>query len=363
MSSSKQIIVSVTTDLVTDQRVHKVCSSLHENGYEVLLIGRKYANSLPLEKRNYQCKRMGLWFNRGFLFYANYNIKLFFLLYFKKCNILLANDLDTLLANFLASKLKRVELVYDSHEYFTEVPELINRPRIKAFWERLEGILLPKLKNCYTVTQRIAMIYNEKYNSNFQVVRNFPQSFILNKGIEKEGIIIYQGAINIGRGLEELIDAMEFVANGQLWIVGEGDIMGELSAKVDEKKLNDKVRFWGRKNIEQLRELTNKAKVGISIEKKEGLNYTYALPNKVFDYIHSNVPVLYSDLEEVKQTLNGYEVGEELIAYEPKVLAEQLNKMLTSSKYDLWVNECKRASKELNWKQEEKFLLSIFDSL
>ena len=63
----KKIIVSVTNDLSTDQRVDKVCSTLQKEGYEIVLIGRKLKNSIPL-KRSYNTKRIKLIFNKGFLF-------------------------------------------------------------------------------------------------------------------------------------------------------------------------------------------------------------------------------------------------------------------------------------------------------
>ena len=114
----KRILISVTNDLATDQRVHKVCETLQEFGFEILLIGRKLPNSLPVN-RNYKTTRMNLIFNKGFLFYTEYNLRLFLKLLFTKKDILLANDLDTLLPNFLISRIQNTKLVYDSHELFT----------------------------------------------------------------------------------------------------------------------------------------------------------------------------------------------------------------------------------------------------
>src|SRR6478735_10941986 len=122
LNTPKKIIVSVSNDLSTDQRVKKVCAYLHANGFEVVLLGRKLKNSLEITDRPYKTKRFNLWFNKGALFYANLNIRLFFYLLFHKSDWLLANDLDTLPANYYARG-KRV-LVYDTHEIFCEVPEL-----------------------------------------------------------------------------------------------------------------------------------------------------------------------------------------------------------------------------------------------
>jgi len=170
----RRIVVSVTNDLVTDQRVYKVCKSLQKLGFDILLIGRQLKNSPPIE-RPYKTYRMRLLFNKGFLFYAEYNLRLFFKLLFTKKDILLSNDLDTLLPNYIISKLQKKKLVYDSHELFTEVPELINRPRVQNIWIGIEKRILPNLKICYTVCQSIADYYDKKYGTNFKVIRNLPE--------------------------------------------------------------------------------------------------------------------------------------------------------------------------------------------
>jgi len=152
-----KIIISVSNNLITDQRVSKVCNSLYKNGFDILLIGRPF----PLKKtllidRPYKTKFIPLLFNKGVLFYAEYNIRLFFILLFLKKDILLANDLDTLLPNFLVSKIQRTKLVFDSHELFSEIPEIVDKPFVKKVWLCLEAFIIPKLKNNYTVCKSIS---------------------------------------------------------------------------------------------------------------------------------------------------------------------------------------------------------------
>ncbi|MEI7736063.1 MAG: hypothetical protein WCI49_11385, partial [Ferruginibacter sp.] len=151
-----KIIVSVISDLVTDQRVHKVSQTLHEMGYDVLLVGTKKLNSQPLQSRDYTTKRISLFFQKGFLFYAEWNIRLFFYLLFKKASLLLANDLDTLPPNYIAGRLKRSVVIYDTHEYFTETAELYNRGFVKTVWVSNENLFLPRIIYVYTVNKSIA---------------------------------------------------------------------------------------------------------------------------------------------------------------------------------------------------------------
>lgn len=358
----KTIAVSVTNDLVTDQRVKKVCQSLSKQGYTVVLIGRKLKYSLPID-RAYKTKRFLLPFNKGFLFYATYNVRLFFTLLFFKKDILLANDLDTLPANFLVSKLQGKKLVFDSHELFSEIPELIDKPIVKNFWLRIEKTIIPKLKNCYTVCDSIANYYEKLYNTPFKVIRNLPISkentitkfsFSTNKKI-----ILYQGAVNIGRGLELMIHTMKYLNNHLLVIIGDGDIASKLQKQVATENMTSKVVFLGRIAPEKLQKLTPNAHVGISLEEDLGLNYRYALPNKIFDYIQSEVPVLVSDLPEMKQVVLTYKVGEVVKNRNPKLLAMQIEQIIKTD----YKKALQKAKKELIWATEEKKLYTVFKKL
>ena len=369
MQKPKKIIVSVTNDLVSDNRVHKVCTSLHTMGFDVELIGRVNKKSLPVETRVYKTKRFNLFFNKGPLFYAEYNFRLFLIILFKKTNIFLANDLDTLCANFAAAVIKRKVLVYDSHEYFTEVPELIARPKVKKFWEKLEKFMVPHVGYAYTVCDSIANIYKQKYGVNFMVVRNVPakrNTSVKNttKNPDSDKIILYQGAVNVGRGLKQAILAMEYISDAKLIIAGDGDIKPELELLTASKNLSKKVFFTGRLSISELEKLTPTADLGISIEEDLGLNYRFALPNKLFDYIQAQVPVLITNLPEMKAIVEKYNIGEITDTLEPKILAMKFkNALFNREKRIQWKENLLVAASELTWENEEKVLYQIFSKL
>ncbi|MGZ4057129.1 MAG: glycosyltransferase, partial [Bacteroidia bacterium] len=272
----KKAIVSVINDLSTDQRVHKVCMTLHNLGYDVTLVGRRQRKSLPLTERAYKTKRMFLLFEKGPFFYLEFQKRLFWYLLFHKADVLVSNDLDTLLPNYLNSKLKRANIVYDSHELFCEVPELQSNPVKKKIWKSLERWIFPKLKNVFTVNDSIAKIYSDEYKVNVKVVRNIPLlSNQLNlKKISKEElgipsgkkIIVLQGAgINIDRGAEEAVEAMQFINYAILLIIGSGDVMNVLKQMVTALKLNDKVLFIGKVPFEKLLQYTHNADLGLTL--------------------------------------------------------------------------------------------------
>ena len=369
---AKQIYISVTNDIVTDQRVNKVARTILSSGVSVALVGRVRKGSLPVGKNPFNIKRFRMVFNRGALFYACFNFRLFFYLLFRKMDLLLANDLDTLPANYLVSRIKRIPLVYDSHEYFTGVPELQDRKIVKGIWKWIEKRIFPNLKYIYTVSQSIADLYKEEYNREVKVVRNLSLGWKpVNKpsrselGIaEGKRILILQGSgINIERGAEEAVEAMLYIENAILLIIGEGDVMDQLKKSVDQMDLSGKILFINKMPYAKLLEYTSLGDVGLTLDKDTNLNYRYSLPNKLFDYIQARVPVLASKLVEVEKIIRNYKIGELIDSHEPKHIAEKLNFMLDSEdKRREWKKNLEQAAEELCWENEEGKLIEIFEN-
>jgi glycosyltransferase involved in cell wall biosynthesis len=358
----QKILVSVSNDITHDQRVDRICSTLVEDGFDVLLVGRMLKQSTTINVRPYQCKRLKLWFNKGLWFYAELNIRLFFFLLFKKCHHLLANDLDTLPANALVSFFKRNKLFYDSHELFTEVPELNNRKLTKKVWSFFEKISLKRVYKAYTVCDSIANYYQEKYGVAFATIRNLPFHDDKQIGFDsRENRIIYQGALNKDRGIELMIEAMQYIDGHELVIAGNGDIEDYLYNMNQQLGLAKKVHFLGKLKYDQLKELTRTCKLGLSLERNTNLNYYYALPNKIFDYINAGVPVLCSNLPEMAAIVSHYKVGEVFDGDTAKQLAQTINKLLENSKLlQNYHENCKIASEELNWEKEKSKLKTLF---
>lgn len=361
--AKKRIYLAVTNDLVTDNRVHKVATTLLKSGASVTLIGCMKTKNPPALNRTYNIKRFKLIFKRGPYFYLEYNIRLFLFLLFHRFDIVVANDLDTLLGSYIACKLKFKKIVYDSHEYFTEVPELFNRKFPKRVWTILERIILPKIKYAYTVSESIALTYNKLYNIDMKIIRNVPNHYDIEKIIPKKGPkqILYQGSLNIGRGLEQMIDAMEFIENCELIIIGDGDITNQLKERIHSKNLNHKVTLKGRIPFENLMIETQKADLGIALEENLGLNYYYALPNKLFDYIQAGVPVLVSPFPEMQKIVNKYEIGTVYDHKSPQELAKTINEIFVlKNRYQKWKHNTDKAAQELCWENEEKILMQLY---
>lgn len=353
-------------DLVTDQRVHRVAALLRGQGMEVTCIGRRLKSSPPLEGESFRSRRYHMLFKRGPLFYACFNFRLFFtLLFSRRPTLFISNDLDTLPASYLASKLRSVKLIYDSHEFFTQVPELIHRKRTQAIWKWIEYWYVRRVKHAVTVSYSIGEIYRRLYKTRFKVVRNVPEKrepcpdVNIKEEFKDKKIIIYQGALNVGRGLELIIDTMQYLDDAVFLIVGSGDIEADLKKRVKMMGLDDRVFFKGRLSPGKLYPTTCAADLGISLEEDRGLNYRYALPNKLFDYIQSRVPVLCSDLPEMTRIVRTYGVGISTPEREPEKLAQIIRYMFQERSSGAWREGLDKAAGELCWENESGIYLDL----
>ncbi len=369
--SPKHITVLVSNDLQHDQRVAKMCGTLLEMGFHLTLVGRRLQESEEFS-RPYETRRFNLFFRTGVLFYAALNLRLFFYLLFKRTDIIVANDLDTLLPAFLIARLRGKELVYDSHEYFTEAEGLTNRLFPKKIWLMIEGFIFPKLKYVITVNETIAGIYRGLYGVPVHVVRNVPPlreapaSFSradLNLPSDQR-IILLQGAyIDPDRGGMELVLSMEFLPEALLVVIGSGRDLTNMKQVVEEKGLQDRVRFIAKLPFAELQRYTAVADVGASLDKPLHLNYAYSLPNKFFDYIHAGLPVLVSDLPELRRVVEGHDIGCIVRQVEPRFIAEALQHMFNDDALSLWKANALRAAVDLNWQREQEVVRSVYQSL
>jgi glycosyltransferase involved in cell wall biosynthesis len=362
---NKKIFVAVTNDISTDYRVHKICNYLINKGHEIVVYGRVLPNTITV-KRAYKIVRKKHIFNNNFLFYAEFNIRLFFYLIFRKFDYVLSNDLDTLPACFFGSKIKNTNLVYDSHELFSEGPELQGRKFVQGFWRSLEDFFLPKVKNAYTVSQSIVEFYDSKYQNKMGVIRNIP----LKKDILEidevafpttKKTILYQGVLNPGRGLKPMIKALKFINDLDLIIIGYGKVEQDLKSFVAQEKMKDRVHFLGRVSRDKLFNYTKKATLGMVLEEPLGLSFQYSLPNKLFDYIHAEIPIVAGNLPEITRIINKYKVGVLVDNYEPKTIAKAINNLLKDEVLLSEIKKNQQKSKDiLCWEKESKKLDNYF---
>jgi glycosyltransferase involved in cell wall biosynthesis len=303
-------------------------------------------------------------FRKGFLFYMFFNIRLFLYLLFHKSDLLVSNDLDTLLPNFIVSKLKKLPLVYDSHEYFTGVPEIQNRSFVKWVWKSLERMIFPHLISVMTVSDAIATQYEKEYNVKSCTVRNcskkaddiIPFSHGDLSINPDHMLLILQGAgINIDRGGKELIEAVYQTEKVSLLIVGSGDLIEDLKNKVIELDLAGRVKFIPKVPWKVLLKYTKSADVGLSLDKNTNLNYRFSLPNKLFDYISAGIPIIASDLPEVKKIVFRNRCGIIISEVTPENISNALSELKDNPvKLAELRKNAVETSKKINWEIESE---------
>lgn len=363
----KRIICTVSNDLTYDQRMIRICGTLAEAGYEVTLIGRELPSSRQLQAQPFAQKRIKLLFNKGKLFYLALNFRLFFLLHTSRFDIVYAVDLDTLLAGRLASFFRGKTCVFDAHEYFTEVPELAKRPVSKRVWEVAARLAIPGLKHAITVCGSLADVFEKRYGVHFEVIRNVPKSrppILSNEKAESPFVLIYQGVLNDGRGLEECIIAMKRLPDTQLWICGEGDLSEELRQIVQKNGLSGQVKFWGKLPPDELAKLTTQAHLGLNLLKNKGLNYYYSLANKAFDYIQAGLPSLGMKFPEYQLLNEKYDVFQLIDELDSGAIVAAVTQLRSDKyRYEQLANNCKEAAKQLNWEIESRKLLDFFSQI
>ena len=374
---SKRIYCTVTNDLTYDQRMIRICTSLSRAGYDVVLVGRQEPDSIPLVPRIFRQRRLRLLFRKGKLFYLEYNLRLFFFLLFRKMDVLCAIDLDTIVPCYFVSALRRIPRVYDAHELFCEMKEVVSRPIIHKIWKTVEKIFVPAFRNGYTVNGQIAAEFERMYGVHYEVIRNAPVLQPLpeppppSSDTERSSagpspddrFILYQGAVNEGRCFESLIPAMAQV-DAKLVICGKGNFMEEARRLVKDHGLEEKVLFKGPVPPEELRAITRTAWCGITLFEKSGMSNYYSLANRFFDYMHAGIPQLAMNYPAYREINNYSPIAVLIDVPDIQQVAAALGSLLNNTDlYRTLQGNCRKASAYFNWQEEEKKLVRVYQKI
>lgn len=371
-----KIICTVTNDLTYDRRMHRISKALAEEGHEVTLVGRRLPTSKPLGQQPFRQHRLRCFFQKGKLFYLEYNLRLTLWLFTRRYDATYSVDLDTLLPGLILKRLRRKRLVYDAHEYFTEVPEVVHRPITQWIWEQLARYAIPRTDVAFTVSPSLALVLSERYGRPFGVVRNLPpqqghfptlqeqaevrKRYHLPQPQREQFVLLYQGALNEGRGLEATLDALAQCPHCVLWLAGEGDLSAAIRRKAQELALMDRVHFLGYVQPTDLPYLTPQAQLGVNLLAHKGLSYYYSLANKTFDYIQAEVPALHSNFPEYQALLAEHPVGVLVDGLSANAVAAAIQSLQTDAqRYAQLVAACRTAKTQLHWEAERLHLLDL----
>lgn len=401
----QSIVFTVSNEICYDQRMQRICSTLAANGYRVQIIGVKRSAAAaspihPLYGKEYKQRLINCIFLKGPLFYIEFNIRLLFLLCWLSYDIACAIDLDTVLPILCATSLRRKKRVYDAHEFFTEMKEVRTRPIIAGLWKAIERVSLPYFKKGYTVNQDLSELFFQRLQIKYEVIRNLPalvtkpssltiqsdkSSDVLaettQRGAKNESIftsnklnqlihyqlkdkfIIYQGAVNHGRGFENLIPAMQTV-DAPLLIVGTGNFQKEVEDLIHQHKLSEKVFLHPPIPPAELKNLTPLAYMGITIFEPEGINQYYSLANRFFDYMAAGIPQVCVNYPAYASICQQYPFALLINNIDSHTLSQAMNNLLSDAVlYESLKLVCSEASENLNWEKESEQLLAFYRSL
>lgn len=359
-----QITLLVSNDIQFDQRMIRIATSLQKEGYHIILVGRqKKTKTIPTY--SFKTHLLDCYFSNGVLFYLEFNLRLFIYLCSRKRDVIYAVDFDTLPATFLYHMIYSKPFVFDSHELYTEVPELQNHKIKKWIWEMVGKTAIPSATFSMTVSESLAHYLSLKYGVNFVTIRNLP----FKKSIGSIDIaqrrnnkwIYYQGMLHQGRGIDFLIKSMVELPTWTLILAGEGDTSGELKTLSKKLGLEKQVIFKGMIQPEDLIDIAKYAWIGINLLEDNSLSYYYSLANKTFDYFQARLPAIHIDFPEYR-----------LMASENESIC-LLDKMETADFVtiikNIWENEnqyknmvfaAEQAAENYVWENEEKKLISQF---
>jgi len=381
------VLMIVLKDFVNDSRILRECATVHNMGYRVVVYAL-HSESLPeYEKQdNYELYRFKLttkkWPKHPFIQIFKY-LECFIRIAWKgtKLNpkVVHCHDISALPIGFVISLKLKSKLIYDSHELWSNYnyrKSLVVSAQ-KQLSNILEKFLMRRSDAVITVSDSIA-----NYLSAFArikkpfVIRNIPNSNnpniqdinLLKKNLhipKDKKILLFQGGFASNAGLEDLVAAMELVLPAAVLVfMGGGILNNKLHNLVKRKSLNNKVFFHAYVDNQVLLNYTACASIGISSSSSINLDYRYALPNKLFEYIQAGVPVLVTDLPDMRKIVMEYKIGETYPEGDPQELACIINRLLENPKQlEIYKKNVKEAAKILNWENEENKLKIIYKSL
>lgn len=311
-------------------------------------------------EKGIQVRRFQTYFKRSFLFYLELNLRYSWALLKENYQIHYVVDVDTLLASFIGKWFTSKKYIFDAHELFTEVPELHNKKLKKAIWNLISIIGLRNNDLNITVNKALAQHLSEKHNQAFEVIRNMPPTIKAAPLSDRfhSNILIYQGAVNVGRGIEVYLETMKRLPEYELWILGEGDLYDELKQVAIDQRITN-VKFFGYILPDHLESYTRKAKIGLNLIEHYSLNYYYSLANKFFDYVQSGLPAINMDYPVYSMLNKEFEVSILLHELSQESLYQAIRLLENRAIYEDLVANCFLAASKWNWENEGAKLLKL----
>ena len=371
---SVKIIHTTISPCENERRIFNQAKTASQHGAQVEILALKIPE-LPkfsnLKKIIIKRIYIPFW-RRGPLKFILFNIRLFIFLLRSNYQILHAHDIWVMPGSALANIFKRGILVYDAHE-FTCGLEVFKRKRFSGFvWSVVEKILIKEVHSLITINSWHQQLFLDKYPHlpGTAVIMNFPSREDNRledklKGFrERNEIVLFQGILKEGRGLRNIVKSMNVIKSGQLHLIGEGDLEEELHRLIESNQLQKRVQLKGKVGWEILLLETQKARAGLVLFEPRSENYTYASPNKFFEYVMAGTPVIASAIPTFKDFNQEFEVAILVDPSNIEEISKAIQTLLTQKeKWGTYHQNCLKAREIWNWEAQEQTLLKLYTQL
>lgn len=375
-------------ELQYDGRVRKEALSLVRNGYKVTVVtmprAREHLEGLEPVRVNETLlvsRRLARQTRGLALKYGEFVVRATAKAIAQPASVYHAHDLPALLPAYVAAKIKGARLVYDAHELWTEQGTAYSD---RNHWRRLERWLIKQVDAIITVNQSRAQIIREEYGAPVLpvVVQNCPpfqnplddKTTQLKNFVEQEGItearrfVLYQGSIQPGRNLSQLVSSGEYLAPGTVIVLlgfGNSEFLASLRRQVADLQLEKKVLFHPPVPNTAILDYTRSADAGIVFYEDTSRNNRFCAPNKLYEYMMTSVPVVASDLPGIREVMDTWEVGLMVNSSDPKAIAKALNQAAqdTDMRKRWNTRSLEAAQQSFNWEVQERALLSAYTNL
>lgn len=282
-----------------------------------------------------------------------------------------ASDLYGLSAMCMCASNNTACYTYDSRELYAHVASTSGRPWIRWYWEYIESKYIGGAAAVFTVSERIAKRLTATYRiPRPTLVWNVPsrthvvpsQKLTDLAGLETSiPIVLHLGQLRGARGCETLVRSMADVDAARLVFLGYGPEKARLQSLSAQLGLRDRIIFLHPVPPDEVLEYASGATVGVTLLQDTCLNHRYALPNKLFDYLAAGVPVLASNLPEIRAIVQGYNVGKIVDPNDPKAVARALKQMIgAGSERETWRRNAERLCETFNWENASQRFVATF---
>ncbi|HDS74130.1 MAG TPA: glycosyltransferase [Firmicutes bacterium] len=369
----RRVAMVVYNDLVHDARVYKTASTVRDAGYDVHVIGMVAPESGPLGAWDgIRVTRLDVGVRRSLrVRYAQFWRAAYRVLRADTPDVIHANDLDVLVPCWLAARKLRIPIVHDAHELWVELPSLVGRPHVRAIWSAVAHALISRCDAVITVSDGVAGEIRRRYGVEPTIVRNLPirggpvepAPLRDRLGIPDDApILIYQGGLLPGLGIERAVDAMDFLPQAHLVIIGGGPLRELIARHVEQSPSRDRINLLPPVPFAELKPITTACDIGLYLGSSAGLNLQYALPNKLFEYIAAHVPSVITDWPDQAAIVRHYGVG---TVVPPNASPEHVAGAVrdTLANRDSYVANCRVAANELVWENDAARLLDVYAKL